>query len=111
GLVATGLFFGYVRQGLLYLPLWLTLPAAALTAIARRFTHRGEGWRLAPAEETDPSPRLLKVLGGAALVLLLVEGWGSRTDRNYDATGTTIPGSKYLNRDEMMWLKVKPPED
>lgn len=110
GLVATGLFFGYVRQGLLYFPLWLTLPAAALTAIARRFTHRGEGWRLAPPEETDPSPRLLKILGGAALVLLLVEGWGSRMDRNYDATGTTIQGTKYLNRDEMMWLKVKPPE-
>src|SRR6185436_14347469 len=42
GLPATGLFFGYVRQGLLYLPLWLTFVAAALTAIARRFTHRGE---------------------------------------------------------------------
>jgi hypothetical protein len=108
GLVATGLFFGYVRQGLLYLPLWLTFPAAALTAIARRFTHRGEGWRLAPPGETDPSPRLLRVLGGAALVLLLVEGWGATADRNYKATGTTIEGSQYLNRDEMMYLELLP---
>lgn len=108
GLVATGLFFGYVRQGLLYLPLWLTFPAAALTAIARRFTHRGEGWRLAPPGEADPGPRLLKTLGGLALALLLLEGWGATTDRNFKATGTTIEGSQYLNRDEMMMLEVLP---
>jgi hypothetical protein len=111
GLVATGLFFGYVRQGLLYLPLWLTFSAAALTAIVRRFTHRGEGWRLTPPAKTDPSPRLLRVLGGLALVLLLVEGWGATTDRNYKATGTTIEGSQYLNRDEPMWLEVLPGEE
>jgi len=108
GLVATGLFFGYVRQGLLYLPLWLTLTAAALTAIARRFTHRGEGWRLAPPGETDPSPRLLKVLAGLAVVLLAIEGWGATTDRNYKATGNTIQGSQYLNRDDPMVLEVLP---
>lgn len=108
GLVATGLFFGYVRQGLLYLPLWLTFPAAALTAIVRRLTHRGEGWRLAPPGETDPAPRLLQVLAGIAVVLLAVEGWGATTDRNYKATGTTIQGSQYLNRDEMMILEVLP---
>jgi len=110
GLVATGLFFGYVRQGLLYLPLWLTFPAAALTAIARRLTHRGEGWRLAPAAETDPSPRLLKILGAAALALLLVEAWGATADRNYKATGTTLEGSQYLNRDDPMRLEVIPRE-
>jgi hypothetical protein len=108
GLVATGLFFGYVRQGLLYLPLWLTFTAAALTAIARRFTHRGEGWRLAPPAETDPSPKFFKVLGGLALALLLLEGWGATTDRNYKATGTTVEGSQYLNRDEMMYLELLP---
>lgn len=110
GLVATGLFFGYVRQGLLYLPLWLTFPAAALTAIARRFTHRGEGWRLAPPDETDPPPRLLKVLGGLAVALLLLEAWGATTNRNFKATGTTIEGSQLLNRDEMMVLEVLPGE-
>lgn len=111
GLAATGLFFGYVRQGLLYLPLWLTFPAAALAAIARRLTHRGEGWRLSPPGETDPSPRLLKILGGLAAALLLLEGWGATADRNYKATGTTIEGSKYLNRDEMMFLEVLPPKE
>ena len=109
GLVATGLFFGYVRQGLLYMPLWLTFPAAALIAIARRFTHRGEGWRLTPPGETDPGPRLLKILGGLAVALLLLEGWGATTDRNYKATGTTIEGSQYLNRDEAMELELLPP--
>ncbi|HKH48633.1 MAG TPA: hypothetical protein VKM72_28550 [Thermoanaerobaculia bacterium] len=108
GLVSTGLFFGYVRQGLLYLPLWLTFPAAALTAIARRFTHRGEGWRLVPPDETDPSPRFLKILGGLAVALLLLEGWGATTNRNFKATGTTIEGSQLLNRDEMMVLEVLP---
>lgn len=109
GLVATGLFFGYVRQGLLYLPFWNTLAAAGLAAAGRRLTHRGEGWRLPTAAESDPSPRLLKILGGIAAVLLLLEGWGATTDRNYRATGTTVPGQTYLNRDEMMWLEVLPP--
>jgi len=108
GLTATGLFFGYVRQGLLYLPLWLTLTAAALTAIACRITHRGEGWRLAPPGETDPSPRLLKTLAGLAAVLLVLEGWGATVDRNYKATGTTIQGSQYLNRDEPIRIEVLP---
>jgi hypothetical protein len=108
GLAATGLFFGYVRQGLLYLPLWLTFPAAALAAIARRFTHRGEGWMLSPPGETDPSPRLLKILGAVALALLLLEAWGTTLDRNFKATGTTIAGSKLLNRDEPMLLEVLP---
>ncbi len=111
GLTATGLFFGYVRQGLLYLPLWLTLSAAALTAIARRFTHRGAGWHLAPPGETDPSPRLLKILAGLAAVLLILEGWGAGADRNYKATGNTIAGSKYLNRDEPMRIEVLPAKE
>ena len=85
--------------------------ASQYAAIVRRFTHRGEGWRLTPPAETDPSPRLLKVLGGLALVLLLVEGWGATTDRNYKATGNTIEGSQYLNPDEPMWLEVLPREE
>jgi hypothetical protein len=108
GLVATGLFFGYVRQGLLYLPLWLTFSAAALAAIVRRLTHRGEGWRLPPP--ADPGPRLLKILGGCALALLLLEGWGATMDRNYKASGNTVEGSQYLNRDELMKLEVLPGE-
>ena len=108
GLVSTGLFFGYVRQGLIYLPLWLTFPAVALIAIARRFTHRGEGWRLDPPREADPGPRLLKILGGLAFALLLLEGWGVTTDRNYKATGDTIQGTQYLNPDGLQRLDLLP---
>jgi hypothetical protein len=107
GLAATGLFFGYVRQGLLLLPFWLTLTAAALTAIARKITHRGEGWRLA-SSETEPPRRLLQVLAVLAVLLLVLEGWGTRADRNYKATGTTVSGETYLNRDAAVRLEVLP---
>lgn len=109
GLLATGLFFGYVRQGLLLLPFWFTLVAAAITAIVRRITHRGEGWRLAPLSETDPPRHLLQALAVLAFALLVLEGWGMSTDRNYKATGTNVAGQSYLNRDEMMRLEVVPP--
>jgi 4-amino-4-deoxy-L-arabinose transferase-like glycosyltransferase len=108
GLLATGLFFGYVRQGLLLLPLWYTLVAAALTALARRFTHLNEGWRLAPPGETDPPRRLLQTLAVLAVALLLLEAWGMKADRNYKATGTNVAGQSYLNRDEMIRLEVVP---
>ena len=34
GMTTTGLFFGYVRQGLVLLPFWLTFTAAALVGLA-----------------------------------------------------------------------------
>jgi hypothetical protein len=108
GLLATGLFFGYVRQGLLLLPLWYTLAAASITAIARRITHRNEGWRLAPPGETDPPPRLLQTLAVLAVALLLLEAWGMKADRNYKATGMNVAGQSYLNRDELVHLEVVP---
>jgi hypothetical protein len=106
GLLATGLFFGYVRQGLLLLPFWFTLVAAALTAIARRITHRREGWRLAPMNETDPPRRLLQALAVLAFALLILEARGMGADRNYKATGTNVAGQSYLNRDEAIQLEV-----
>jgi hypothetical protein len=106
GLIATGLFFGYVRQGLLLFPFWLTLAAAALTAIARKITHRGEGWHLAPPGETDPPRRLLQALAAVATVLIALEGGGARADRNFEATGTTVEGQSYLNRDAAVRLEV-----
>lgn len=110
GLIATGLFFGYVRQGLLVLPLWLTLTVAAGAAVVRRLRHRGEGWRLLPSEESEPSRRLLKVLGGIVLALFVLELWGAGADRNYKATGTTLEGTDKLNRDEPVRLELSPPE-
>ena len=105
GLVATGLFFGYVRQGLLYLPFWNVLIATALVGLwnlARRTRPL-----LPPAER--PLPRLaLRLFGGLALCLLLLEMWGARADRNYQATGMNVAGESYLNRDDPVRLEVLP---
>ncbi len=104
GMVTTGLFFGYVRQGLLYLPFWLTLTATALVWIGERIAKSTSGFTLSPI---DPPKRLLQALGGIAAVLLILEISGMGANRNYEATGTTLPGQKFLDRDQPMMLKVK----
>ncbi len=106
GMITTGLFFGYVRQGLLYLPFWLTLTAAALVWIGERIAKLTSGFTLNPI---DPPRRLLQALGGIAALLLVLELSGMGRDRNYEATGTTLPGHKFLDRDQPMHLKVLPP--
>jgi 4-amino-4-deoxy-L-arabinose transferase-like glycosyltransferase len=103
GLVTTGLFFGYVRQGLLALPFGLTLTAAALVWIGERLRGLASGFTLAPI---DPSRRLLQVLGGVALALLVLELAGTGADRNYKATGTSVSGQTYLDRDQPVILEV-----
>lgn len=82
GLVATGLFFGYVRQGLLVMPLWLTFPAAALAALGNRLKL--------PA--AAPPRRLLQALGAAVLLLFLLEAWGASRERTFKMTGTVLQG-------------------
>jgi hypothetical protein len=103
GMVTTGLFFGYVRQGLLALPFWLTLTAAALVWIGERVRKQTSGFTFLPAE---PSRRLLRILGGIALALLALELWGAGANRNYQATGTNVPGQNYLDRDQPVVLRV-----
>ncbi|MFL6193066.1 MAG: glycosyltransferase family 39 protein [Thermoanaerobaculia bacterium] len=103
GMVTTGLFFGYVRLGLLVLPFWLTLTAAALVWIGERLHGLAAGFTLVAIE---PPKRLLQVLGALALVLLVLELSGTGANRNYKATGTTLPGQKYLDRDQPMFLEV-----
>ncbi|HEX9940918.1 MAG TPA: glycosyltransferase family 39 protein [Thermoanaerobaculia bacterium] len=105
GMATTGLFFGYVRHGLLLLPFWLTLAAAALVWIGERLVNRTSGFTLTPI---DPPRRLLQLLGSIAIVLLLLEIWGAGANRNYQATGTTVPGQTYLDRDQPVYLKVLP---
>lgn len=104
GMITTGLFFGYVRQGLLDLPFWLTLTAAALVWIGERIAKLTSGFLLTPI---DPPRRLLQVLGGIAALLLVLELSGVGTNRNYEATGTTLPGQQFLDRDQPMFLKVR----
>jgi hypothetical protein len=105
GMITTALFFGYVRQGLLLLPFWLTLTAAALVWIVERLRKLTSGFTFLP---TDPSPRALQILGGLAAVLLLLELSGMGANRNYQATGTTVAGQRYLDRDQAVYLKVLP---
>ncbi|MBU1700379.1 MAG: glycosyltransferase family 39 protein [Candidatus Eisenbacteria bacterium] len=101
GLVVTGAYFGYARQGVLMLPLWFSCIALALVwLISRIIAWRGAFHGIPDA----PAPRLLRILGVVALLLLLLEGWGATTDRNYIATGTTLPGQTLLNRDAVLYL-------
>ena len=93
-LVATGLFFGYVRLGLLFLPFWLTFVAAALA------------WPL----PSDPPRQLWQALAGIAVVLLVLEIWGISLHRNFKATGVNVPGRSYLDRDSPIYLELLPPE-
>jgi hypothetical protein len=40
-----------------------------------------------------------------ALALLLAELLGAAGDRNLQATGTPVPGQRYLNRDATVFLR------
>ena len=104
-LLTTGLFFGYARQGLLYMPLWQTFGAVALVTAGQSIARR----RLAlPAIDADERPprRLLIALAGVAVVLLAMEARGAGSNRNYRATGTTLPGSQKLDPQQQMTLQV-----
>ena len=105
GMVTTGLFFGYVRQGLLLLPFWLTLTATALVWIGERLRGLASGFTLVPI---DPPRRLLQILGGAAALLLVLELSGMGANRNYKATGTNVAGQTYLDRDQPVYLEKIP---
>ncbi|HYN21040.1 MAG TPA: hypothetical protein VE078_08775, partial [Thermoanaerobaculia bacterium] len=101
-LVATGLFFGYVRLGLLLLPFWLTFAAAALVWLFS--VVRGWSFRLPSA--SDPSRRLWQALAALAAVLLVLELWGISLHRNFKATGVNVPGRSYLDRDAPIRLEL-----
>jgi|CXWL01.1.fsa_nt_gi hypothetical protein len=105
-LLTTGLFFGYARQGLLYLPLWLSLQAVGLWTIGQATVRR----RLAAPDldATQLAARLRRTLAGVAVVLLALEAWGATTNRNFSASGTTLPGSQKLDPDQPVTLRVLP---
>lgn len=98
-LAVTALFFGYARLGLLLMPLWATLAAAAMIAAARRLARR---W-----PESLPHPRRpWRWAAAAALLLLALESWGATLDRRYEARGTTLAGQRYLNPD--LEVRIRP---
>jgi hypothetical protein len=106
GLATTALFFGYVRQGLLLLPFGLTLVVAGLAWPVEGLLRRAP-WR-AGLTPSAPARPLLLGLGALALLLLSLEAWGAGADRNYRATGSTVAGERYLNRDEKVFLEMAP---
>lgn len=85
-----GLFFGYTRLGLLVLPFGLSLVALGLTRLTR--------------SAIDPSPRLLRALGGVALALLALEVYGISQQRTFRATGSSMAGG-YINPDDEVRLE------
>ncbi|MFL6201555.1 MAG: glycosyltransferase family 39 protein [Thermoanaerobaculia bacterium] len=97
-LVATGLFFGYVRLGLLFLPFWLTFVAAALVWLIS----------LVSPLPSDPPRRLWQAVAAIAAVLLVLEIWGISLHRNFKATGVNVPGRSYLDRDAPIYLELLP---
>ena len=103
--VATGLFFGYTRLGLLLVPFCLPWMAAALLRLGELGLRRGGDLLV------DPPPRgLLVGLGLAAALVLAVEISSLDADRNFKATGTALPGSNKLNRDLPIELELLPPK-
>ena len=96
GMAATGLFFGYARLGVLLLPIWFTLAAITIAAIARAI----------PAHVSFSRLRIPIVLAGMVAVLFLIEAWGATGDRNYRATGTQAEGAGHLNPHDTMHLEV-----
>ena len=99
-LMTTGLFFGYVRLGLLFLPFWLTFVSVALVWLASL---------LAPVP-SDPPRRLWQALAAIAAILLVLEIWGISLHRNFKATGVNVPGKSYLDRDSPIYLELLPAE-
>ena len=103
-LATTGLFFGYVRQALLLLPLWLSLVAAGPVCLWGRLRQSDTSREEAALPDVLPMG-ILKAASSIALVLLALEGWGSRSDRNFQASGDTVDG-RILNPDSEIRLEV-----
>ncbi len=103
GLLTIGLFFGYARQALLLLPFVFSLIAAGpilLWKRAGRFSDER------PLPDVWLSKRFGMGLLSVAVLLLLMEGAGTGSDRNFEATGPTGADGHHLNADSAIRLKV-----
>ena len=104
GFISITMFYGYVRQGLLMLPLVFSF-AGVTTAV---LLDRG---LTVLRDRRSPSKQWLVGLGVVVLAMALLESSGRNADRNFEATGSTIPGSHKLNRDQPITLKLLPAEE
>jgi len=96
-LATTAFFFGYARLAVLLFPFWYALVALGVEGVVARFP--------AGIRTRFPLRR-----GTLAIVVLLfaVEAWGASRDRNFQATGTTLPGETHLNPNDDIYLRVLP---
>ncbi len=99
-------FFGYVRQGALLLPWIHGIQGATLAWAAQKMgAFLPASWRKTPAlfgaRSTGPPAAVLAVVAAIWIAGLA----GAFQDRNYLATGETMPDSHLLNRDSVMHLE------
>lgn len=102
-MITIALFFGYVRQGLLLIPFWFSGVAIGIACLPRWL--RGKRVTTLPDGTGRPGIIAVAVLISAVLMLELN---GARADRNYEASGTNLPGRNVLNRDLPINLKPLP---
>ena len=104
-LAVVALFFGYARLGLLLLPLWMGVAAAALVA--------GGRWLAARLPEDQRGlfrgPRGRSLAATLVLLLVAIEVAGTVRGHRLEATGTTLPGSSRLDRDQPIRFRPLPP--
>jgi hypothetical protein len=104
-LLVVALFFGYARLGLLLLPLWMGVAATAIVGAGRALLAR------LPADQR----RLFQGARGRALaatlllVVVALEITGAIRGHRFEATGTTLPGSTRLDRDQPIRFRPLPP--
>ena len=104
-LVVVALFFGYARLGLLLLPLWMGVAATALVTGARALAKR------LPAEQRGlfRGARGRSLAATLVLLLLALEVAGAVRGHRFEATGTTLPASQRLDRDQPIHFRPLPP--
>jgi hypothetical protein len=115
GLTVTAFFFGYVRQGLLFLPTWLTLSAAGIISIADWVSLRFAKHHADLSPRGSPSPFFHKP-GKAfvlfvvltALLLLALELRASFSPRNYRVGGLQLNGEAFPNPDALIHMGAFP---
>jgi hypothetical protein len=104
-LLVVALFFGYARLGLLLLPLWMGVAATGVVAGARALAAR------LPAEQRRlfQGARGRSLAATFVLLLLALEVAGAVRGHRFEATGTTLPGSTRLDRDQPIHFRPLPP--
>lgn len=103
-LLVVAFFFGYARLGLLLLPLWMGVAATALVSLGR--------WLVARLPEDQRGlfrgPRGRSLAATLVLLLVALEVAGAVRGHRLEATGTTLPGSNRLDRDQPIHFRPLP---